>query len=63
MADWLCSVVDKEDYQLGLQVQRGMQSGHLDNIIFGRNERGNQFVHKWIKYYLAGDDSAPKPQL
>mgnify|MGYP000061086381 CR=1 FL=1 len=63
MADWLRDVVDKEDYQVGLQVQRGLQSGHLDDVIFGRNERGNQFVHRWIHYYMAGDDKAPEPEL
>lgn len=63
MVDWLADVIDKEDYQVGLQVQRGLASGLQPNIIFGRNERGNQFVHKWLRYYMAGDMSAPEPTL
>ena len=63
MVDWLRDVVDKEDYQLGLQVQRGLNSGHQKDVIFGRNERANQYVHRWIKYYVEGDDSAPTPKL
>ncbi|EED36946.1 rieske (2Fe-2S) domain protein [Luminiphilus syltensis NOR5-1B] len=63
MVDWLRDVVDKEDYQLGLQVQRGLQAGHQKDVIFGRNERANQYVHKWIKYYVNGDESAPEPTL
>jgi nitrite reductase/ring-hydroxylating ferredoxin subunit len=63
MADWLRNVVDREDYQVGLQVQRGLLSGLLDDVIFGRNERGNQYVHKLIKFYMAGDPDAPEPTL
>lgn len=63
MMDWLQGVVDREDYQLGLKVQRGLQSGALDHVVFGRNERGNQYFHKWVDYYLAGDFTAPKPEL
>ena len=54
MADWLRQVVDEEDYQVGLQVQRGLQSGHLADVIFGRNESGNQFAHRCIQYYSDG---------
>lgn len=54
MADWLKQVVDEEDYQVGLQVQRGLQSGHLADVIFGRNESGNQFAHRCIQYYAEG---------
>ena len=63
MADWLIDVIDKEDYQVGLQVQRGLASGLQSDIIFGRNERGNQLVHKWLHYYMQGDMSAPEPTL
>ena len=54
MADWLMQVVDEEDYQVGLQVQRGLQSGHLADVIFGRNESGNQYAHRCIQYYAEG---------
>ncbi|TXS95171.1 Rieske 2Fe-2S domain-containing protein [Parahaliea aestuarii] len=63
MVDWLQSVVDREDYQVGLQVQRGLESGAHDSVIFGRNERGNQYFHRWLDYYLAGEADAPPPEL
>ncbi|WP_435216728.1 SRPBCC family protein [Luminiphilus sp. nBUS_07] len=56
MADWLMQVVDEEDYQVGLQVQRGLQSGHLADVIFGKNESGNQFAHRCIQYYADGGE-------
>lgn len=63
MVDWLQSVVDREDYQLGLQVQRGLESNAHEHLLFGRNERGNQYFHNWVNYYLADDTTAPKPEL
>ncbi|MFU8762944.1 MAG: aromatic ring-hydroxylating oxygenase subunit alpha [Haliea sp.] len=63
MMDWLQSVVDREDYQLGLQVQRGLESGAHKELLFGRNERGNQYFHKWVNYYLANDPDTATPEL
>ncbi len=63
MVDWLAAVVDKEDYQVGLQVQRGLESGAHKDVLFGRNERGNQYFHRWVDYYLADDPSAPTPEF
>lgn len=63
MADWLRDVVYEEDYKVGLQVQRGLESGHLKNVTFGRNERLNQYFHKMVKYYVDGDMSKAEPQL
>lgn len=63
MIDWLRDVVNKEDYQLGLKVQRGLESGAQAQVVFGRNERGNQYFHKWVEYYLADDPSKDKPTL
>ncbi|MFV0277580.1 MAG: aromatic ring-hydroxylating oxygenase subunit alpha [Parahaliea sp.] len=63
MMDWLQSVVDREDYQVGLQVQQGMESGAHRAVLFGRNERGNQHFHRYLSYYMNGDDSAPRPEL
>lgn len=63
MMDWLQAVVDKEDYQVGIKVQRGLESGAHKQLVFGRNERGNQYFHKWVNYYLADDHTAPKPVL
>ncbi len=63
MVDWLAGVIDREDYQVGLQVQRGLESGAHRDVTFGRNERGNQYFHRWLEYYLADDPDAPVPQL
>ena len=63
MADWLKQVVEEEDYLLGLQVQRGLQSGCMKDTIFGRNERGNQFIHRQIRYYRDGPGQSPEPKL
>lgn len=63
MMDWLRKVVDEEDYRVGLKVQRGLESGARENVVFGCNERGNQYFHNWVNYYLANDPQAPKPDL
>ena len=63
MADWLRQVVEEEDYMLGLQVQRGLESGCMKDTIFGRNERGNQFIHRQIQYYRGGAVQSPEPKL
>jgi hypothetical protein len=31
--------------------------------LFGRNEPGNQFFHKWLEYYLDDSGTAPKPVM
>lgn len=62
MMDWLADVVDREDYGVGLKVQKGLQSGAIQKITFGKNERGNQYFHKYIDYYLS-DDPGKKPPV
>lgn len=61
MMDWLRDVVQEEDYNLGLEVQRGLQSGAYKNVTFGRNEKANHVFHEWIEWYVNNDPSAPKP--
>ncbi len=63
MMDWLSEVVDREDYGVGLQVQKGLESGALKSVIFGRNERGNQYFHKYVDYFRANDPNASPPVL
>ena len=63
MMDFLCDVVDTEDYKVGLAIQRGLEAHAHSNVTFGRNEAGNQLFHKWVSWYLAKDPSAPKPTL
>jgi nitrite reductase/ring-hydroxylating ferredoxin subunit len=63
MADWLRDVVQEEDYGVGLKIQGGLETGLMKNVIFGRTERGNPYVHRYVKWYSDGDASAPKPVL
>ena len=63
IVNWLAEVVEVEDYGVGLEVQRGLVGGHQPGIVFGRNERGNQYFHRWLQYYANQDMSAPKPVL
>lgn len=63
MADWLRDVVQNEDYNVGLRLQKGLQTGLMKSVLFGRNERGNQYFHRCVKWYTSGDTDAPKPEL
>jgi phenylpropionate dioxygenase-like ring-hydroxylating dioxygenase large terminal subunit len=63
MADFFRDVTFKEDYLIGLEVQKGIESGAHDELVFGRNERGNQFFHEWLNWYLEDDPSLPEPVL
>ena len=61
--DWLRDVVRDEDYAIGARVQQGVESGAHESIVLGQNERGNQYFHEWVDWYLADDPSAPTPTL
>jgi phenylpropionate dioxygenase-like ring-hydroxylating dioxygenase large terminal subunit len=63
MINFLRDVTYKEDYLLGLDIQRGLQSGAHQDLVFGRNERGNQYFHEWVNWYLQDDPTLPKPTL
>lgn len=56
-------VTYQEDYVIGLEIQKGLESGAHDNLVFGRNERGNQFFHEWLNWYLEDDPSRPEPVM
>ena len=45
------SAVRDEDYATVAGVQQGMESGAINEVTFGRNEVGNQRLHRWIDYY------------
>ena len=47
--------VRDEDYLTVAGVQQGMESGAIDEVTFGRNEVGNQWLHHWIDHYTRGD--------
>lgn len=56
-------VTYQEDYLIGLEIQKGLESGAHDEMVFGRNERGNQYFHEWLNWYLEDDPTLPKPVL
>lgn len=60
--DFYRDVTNDEDYVMGLKIQKGLESPALKNVVFGRNERGNQFFHKWVQYLIDGGKGAePAP--
>jgi len=63
MMDWLRDVVDREDYGVGLKIQKGLESGANASVIFGRNERGNQYFHRYVDYCLSDDPDKAPPVL
>jgi phenylpropionate dioxygenase-like ring-hydroxylating dioxygenase large terminal subunit len=63
MCDFFYNVVLEEDYVLGLRVQNGLESGAMTHQVFGRNEPGNQFFHKWLAYYLDETGQTPEPVM
>lgn len=56
-------VTYEEDYVIGLEIQRGLESGAHDELTFGQNERGNQYFHEWLNWYLEDDASLPQPTM
>lgn len=52
-----------EDYLIGMEIQKGLESGAHDELVFGRNERGNQYFHEWLNWYLGDDATVPEPEL
>ena len=41
-------VVEVEDYATGIRLQKGLKTGLIDHVMFGRNEGGGQTFHKWV---------------
>lgn len=56
-------VTYNEDYLIGLDIQKGLQARAHEDLVFGRNERGNQYFHEWVNWYLQDDATLPKPTL
>lgn len=63
MINFFRDVTYTEDYLIGLQIQTGLESGAHDDIVFGRNERGNQYFHEWLNWYLEDDATLPEPVM
>jgi len=58
------AAVRDEDYATVDGVQQGMESGAIEEVVFGRNEIGNQRLHQWIAYYTQDDPKeADRPTL
>lgn len=51
------AAVRDEDYTTVDGIQRGLESGAIDEVVFGRNELGNQRWHQWVARYLEENSS------
>lgn len=63
MITFLRDVTYTEDYLIGLDIQKGLEANAHTDLVFGRNERGNQYFHEWLNWYLQDDATLPKPVL
>ena len=63
MVNFFRDVTYEEDYVIGMEIQKGLESGAHEELIFGKNERGNQYFHEWLNWYMAEDPSAPEPVM
>jgi phenylpropionate dioxygenase-like ring-hydroxylating dioxygenase large terminal subunit len=63
MINFFRDVTYNEDYVIGLEIQKGVESGAHDDLVFGRNERGNQYFHEWLNWYLEDDPTLPEPVM
>jgi len=54
--DFLEVVVRDEDYATGKRQHEALQSGLMDHVLFGRNERGGQVFHQWAKRLVEATD-------
>ena len=54
--DFLEVVVRDEDYATGKRQHEALQSGLMDHVLFGRNERGGQVFHQWVDKLVEASD-------
>ncbi|MGB3711558.1 MAG: aromatic ring-hydroxylating dioxygenase subunit alpha [Erythrobacter sp.] len=55
--DFLEVVVRDEDYATGKRQHKALQSGMLDHVLFGKNERGGQQFHQWVEKLTHASDA------
>ncbi|MGB3807684.1 MAG: aromatic ring-hydroxylating dioxygenase subunit alpha [Erythrobacter sp.] len=55
--DFLEVVVRDEDYATGKRQHEALQSGMLDHVLFGKNERGGQQFHQWVEKLTHASDA------
>jgi len=48
MSDFFYDAVEDEDYKMNFSMQRGLDSGAAEELIFGRNELALHHFHTWI---------------
>ncbi len=59
--EFLKYVVQEEDYATGIALQKNLDVGARDHLLFGRNEAGGQRFHKWVDTLLeTSDEDLPK---
>ncbi len=54
--DFLEIVVRDEDYATGKRQHEALQSGLLEEVLFGRNEGGGQVFHQWVEKLIHASD-------
>ena len=54
--DLLEYVVREEDYSTGIKLQKGLKTGMIKNVMFGKNEGGGQCFHGWVDKILNTSD-------
>lgn len=62
MINFLRDVTYEEDYLIGLEIQKGLKTNAFDSIVLGKNERGNQFFHETLQWYMGGKQG-PAPTV
>ncbi len=55
--DFLEVVVRDEDYATGKRQHEALQSGMMDHVLFGKNERGGQNFHQWAAKLTHANDA------
>ena len=51
------SVVEREDYSTGFNVQKALATGAKEFSMFGRNEGGGQLFHRWVDALIETSDA------
>ena len=49
-------VVQEEDYSTGFKLQKGLKTGKMNTVLFGRNEKGGQVFHNWVEKLINTKD-------
>ena len=55
--EFLKIVVRDEDYATGTRQHKALQTGMMDHVLFGRNEKGGQVFHQWAARLIAASDA------